>query len=89
MISNRFSSAIPRFKTRLLLARLAEAEIVSPYCGLLINAGMGNPTVPFTRPLGIGEFKASREAFDIRDLYKGVRTPFFHPCPFSSSAFRP
>ena len=26
-----------------------------PYCGNLINAGMGNRTVPFAQPLGIGE----------------------------------
>ena len=29
-----------------LLARLVEAEIVSPYHGILINTNMGNPTVP-------------------------------------------
>ena len=62
-----FCSAVPRFEMRLPLARLVEAEIVSPYCGILINTGMGNPTVLFTQPLGIGEFKASEEALDIRD----------------------
>ena len=46
----------PRPETRLPLARLVKAEIVSPYRGILINAGMGNPTVSFIRPLGIGEF---------------------------------
>ena len=51
-----FSSAVPRFGTRFSLARLVEAEIVSPYCGILINTGMGNPIVSFTQPLGIGEF---------------------------------
>ena len=29
-----------------LLARLVEAEIVSPYHGILINMGVGNPIVP-------------------------------------------
>ena len=53
------------------LARLVEAEIVSPYCGILINVGVGNPTVSFARPLGIGEFKVSGEALDIHGLYKG------------------
>ena len=51
-----FSSAAPCFETRLLLARLVEAEIVSPYYGILINTGVGNPTVPFTQPSGICEF---------------------------------
>ena len=54
---HNFEPFIPRFKTRLLLARLVEAEIVSPYRGILINAGMGNPTVSFTQTLGIGELK--------------------------------
>ena len=47
-----FSSATPCCDTRLLLARLVEAEIVSPYCGILINTGMGNPTMLHARPLG-------------------------------------
>ena len=47
-----FSSAAPHFETRFPLARLVEAEIVSPYCGILINTGMGNLTVPSARPLG-------------------------------------
>ena len=50
-----FSSAVPRLEMRFPLARLVKAEIVSPYYGILINTGMGNPTVPFTQPLGIGE----------------------------------
>ena len=61
-----FCSVVPRFETWLLLARLVKVEIVSPYCGILINTGMDNPTVLFTQPLGIGEFKASEEALDIR-----------------------
>ena len=51
-----FSSAVPRFEMRFPLARLVTAEIVSPYCGILINMGVGNPTVPFAQPLGTGEF---------------------------------
>ena len=31
------------------LARLVKAEIVSPYSGILINTGVGNPTVPLVR----------------------------------------
>ena len=34
------------------LARLVKAEIVSPYSRILINTGMGNPTVPFITALG-------------------------------------
>ena len=39
-----FSSAVPRFEMRFLLARLVKAEIVSPYCGILINMGVGVKT---------------------------------------------
>ena len=46
----------PRPETQLPLARPVKAEIVSPYRGILINVGMGNPTVPFTQALGIGKF---------------------------------
>ena len=34
------------------LARLVKAEIVSPYPGILINTGVGNPTAPFITALG-------------------------------------
>ena len=61
------------------MARLVKAEIVSPYYGILINTGVGDPTVPFARPLGIGEFKASGETLDIHVLYKGIRIPFLDP----------
>ena len=33
-----------------LLARLVEAEIVSPYHGILINTDVGNLTMPVTQP---------------------------------------
>ena len=52
IISNRFYPPASRFEARSSLTRLVEAEIVSPYCGILINTGLGNPTVPFARPLG-------------------------------------
>ena len=54
-------SGVPRFEARFLLARLVEVEIVSPYCGILINTGVGNPTAPFARPLGTGEFQGEWE----------------------------
>ena len=34
------------------LAHLVKAEIMSPYFGILINTGMGNPTAPLTATLG-------------------------------------
>ena len=46
----------PRFETLFSLARLVKAEIMSPYYGIPINTGVGNPTAPFTQPLGAGEF---------------------------------
>ena len=39
-------SAIPCFEMQFPLARLVKAEIVSPYCRILINTGMGNLTSP-------------------------------------------
>ena len=55
IISNRWLARRPTSREAVLLARPVKAEIVSPYRGILINAGMGNPTVPFTQRLGIGE----------------------------------
>ena len=43
IISNRFFVLPLRYAVS--LARLVKAEIVSPYCGILINTGMDNPTV--------------------------------------------
>ena len=40
------------FREAVLLARLVEAEIVSPYSGILINTGVGNPTAPLITALG-------------------------------------
>ena len=34
------------------VTRLVKAEIVSPYHGILINMGMGNPTTPSIVALG-------------------------------------
>ena len=51
-----FLSIILHFEMRFPLARLVKAEIVPLYRGILINTGKGNPTMPFTQPLGIGEF---------------------------------
>ncbi len=40
------------FSEAVSLARLVKAEIVSPYQGILINTGVGNPTVPSITALG-------------------------------------
>ena len=42
------------FSEAVSLAGLVKAEIVSPYSGILINTGMGNPTVP------VGMFSQSK-----------------------------
>ena len=42
----------PCFEARLPLARLVEAEIMPLYYGILINTGVGNPTVPLITTLG-------------------------------------
>ena len=47
-----FSTCYYTYCKVVLLARLVEAEIVSPYHGILINTGMGNPTVPSIVALG-------------------------------------
>ena len=40
------------FSEAVSLAHLVEAEIVSPYSGILINTGVGNPTEPLTTAQG-------------------------------------
>ena len=38
-------SHLSAFSEAVSLARLVKAEIVSPYSGILINTGVGNPTL--------------------------------------------
>ena len=45
-------SHLSAFSEAVSLARLVKAEIVSPYCGILINTGVGNPTAPLIAALG-------------------------------------
>ena len=45
-------SLLSAFSEVVSLPRLVEAEIVSPYFGILINTGVGNPTVPLITVLG-------------------------------------
>ena len=55
IIRTAFLNQPRTYREAVFLTRLVEAEIVSPYHRILINTGMGNPTVLFTQPLGIGE----------------------------------
>ena len=40
------------YREAVLSARLVEAEIMSPYHGILINTDVGNPTAPLIAALG-------------------------------------
>ena len=40
------------YREAVFLTRLVEAETVSPYSGILINTGVGNPTAPLIAALG-------------------------------------
>ena len=62
------------------MTRLVKAEIVSPYHGILINTGTGNPTVPSWHLGNKRVYRASGEALDPCRLYKEIRTPLFHAC---------
>ena len=76
-----FLACYSTFREAVLLARLVEAEILSPYHRILINTGVGNPTAPLTRRLGNKQVsRASEEAHDFYCLYKETRIPLFHPC---------
>ena len=55
-----------------MLARLVEAEIMSPYHGILINTGVGNPIVLVSTTQ-----TATRRMLGIHLLYKGAKA-----CPF-------
>ena len=49
-------SHLSAFSEAASLARLVKAEIVSPYSGILINTGVGNPTALLTVALGRASF---------------------------------
>ena len=58
-----FSTSYCTYCETIFLACLVEAEIVSPYHGILINTGVGNPTAPLARRLGNKRvYQASGEA---------------------------
>ena len=47
-----FSTSYYTYREVVSLARLVEAEIASPYHGILINTDAGNPTAPLITVLG-------------------------------------
>ena len=47
-----FLTSYRTYREAVLLARLVKAEIVSPYHGVLINTGVGNPNMPSIMALG-------------------------------------
>ena len=47
-----FLTYLSVFREAVSLARLVEAEIVSPYYGIPINTDVGNPTAPLMVTLG-------------------------------------
>ena len=55
------------YRKAIFLTRLVEAEIVSPYHGILINTGMGNPTMPSIVVLGKQAIRNGQPMCDIRD----------------------
>ena len=56
------------------MACLVEAEIVSPYHGILMKTGVGNPTAPSITALGDKRvYQAGWEAHSFFCPYKGSR----------------
>ena len=51
-IRTAFLNQLRTYREAVFLARLVEAEIVSPYHGILINTGAGNPTAPSITAFG-------------------------------------
>ena len=47
-----FSTSYYTYCEAVFVARLVEAAIVSPYHGILVNMGVGNPTAPSIMTLG-------------------------------------
>ena len=67
------------FSEAVSLARLVKAEIMSPYSGILINMGVGNPTAPLIAVLGREvSFTRLVGAHSFGRPYKGIRIYPFH-----------
>ena len=52
IIQTAFLNQLHIYREAVFLIRLVKAEILSPYHGILINTGVGNPTVPLITVLG-------------------------------------
>ena len=52
IIRTAFLNQLRTYREAVFLARLVKAEIMSPYSGILINTGVGNPTAPLIATLG-------------------------------------
>ena len=75
-----FSTSYYTYCEAVFLARLAEAEIVSPYHGILINTVWVTQPRHQSRRLGNKRvYQASGEAHSFYRPYKGTRTPPFYP----------
>ena len=74
------------FSEAVSLARLVKAEIVSPYSGILINTGVGNPVVPVgAPPLSKASPEQSRGGLLVFNLF--ITRP--RPAPFFQSQSNP
>ena len=70
-------SLLSAFSEAVSLARLVKAEIVSPYSRILINTGVGNPTVPVgTSPLSKASPERSRGRLLVFNLF--IKRPRLH-----------
>ena len=77
LYSNRFTSHLSAFSEAVSLARLVKEEIVSPYSGILINMGVGNPVVPVgTPPPSKASLERSRGRLLVFNLF--IKRPRLH-----------
>ena len=74
--SNRSpTTSLSAYREAVSSARLAEAEIVSPYYGILINMGIGSPTAPLIAASGerAGSTRQVWRRKSFYRLYKEIR----------------
>ena len=71
-------SHLSAFSEAVSLAHLVKAEIVSPYSGILINTGVGNPTIP----VGIF-FSIKGESQTVTGKALGIQPLIKRPRPYS------
>ena len=83
-----FTTKLSVFREAVSLARLVKAEIVSPYSGILINMGVGNPIVSIgTPPLSRASPERSRGRLLVFNLFiKRPRLDSFLSIPIKSAS---